>query len=88
MKIINEEELKERIAEYQQMFPETAISYQDIVELLLRNLADRRSNGVYEGLFGFSVSPEWEDKCYSFEFRGFTGILKEPTYEFMGMFKC
>ncbi len=82
MKIINDEELRAFIAEYSAMFPKTALSYDDIINRLK---ADYEENGGNTGLFGFEVSPEWENKCYSFEFRGSD---PEPTYEFMGMFKC
>ncbi len=82
MKIINEEELRMRIAEYSAMFPKTAASMKDVMNLLESEYQRNHGN---TGLFGMSVSPEWEDKCYSFEFRS---DKPEPTYEFMGMFKC
>lgn len=82
MKIKNIEELKERIAEYSVMFPETAASLEDVNEFLENEHSEHGGN---VGLFGMSVSPEWEDKCYSFEYRP---DGSEPAYEFMGMYKC
>lgn len=80
--ILNIEELKKCIAEYQKLFPKTALTLEDVKERLLTGYENDRGN---TGLFGFGVSPEWEDKCYSFEFRTDDPV---PTYEFMGMYKC
>lgn len=82
IKIIGEEKLNERIEEYKAMFPETYLTLEKVKEALWD---DYKRNGGNTGLFGLSVSPEWEDKCYSFEFRGDDD---EISYEFMGMYKC
>ena len=82
IKIIGEEKLNERIEEYKAMFPETYLTLVKVKEALWD---DYKRNGGNTGLFGHSVSPEWEDKCYSFEFRGDDDTI---TYEFMGMYKC
>lgn len=82
IKIIGEEKLNERIEEYKAMFPETYLTLEKVKEALWD---DYKRNGGNTGLFVLSVSHEWEDKCYSFEFRGDDDII---TYEFMGMYKC
>lgn len=79
--IINLFELSERIEEYITMFPKTHTTFENIQEMLLEEY--KRTNGN-TGLFGFEVSPEWEDKCYAFEFVAHNPI----TYKFVGMFKC
>lgn len=73
-------ELAERIEEYITKFPKTHTTIEDIQDGLLEEY--RRTNGN-SSIFGFQVSPEWEDRCYGFEF-----VSHKPiTYKFIGMFK-
>lgn len=81
IEIINIKKLEEDIAEYKKMFPETAISLDNIKESLWE---DYKRNGDKTGLFGLSVSPEWEDKCYGFEFNPES---HEPSYVYVGICK-
>ena len=84
MKIIGIESLKERIAEYSEMFPENHLTLEDIEKSLQHEYEEY---GSHEGLgeFGYSVSKEWEDKCYTFKY---VTDSPELNYEFVGMMKC
>ena len=74
-------ELAERIEEYITMFPKTHTTIENIQNGLLKEY--ERTNGN-TGLFGLQVSPEWESRCYGFEF-----VSHKPiTFRFVGMFKC
>lgn len=80
--IVNIMALQDRIFEYRKMFPKTALTLEDVKESLL---ADYELNGGNTGTFGISVSPEWADKCYAFDFMC---NVNHPVYKFVGMQKC
>ena len=81
--IHNVHDLIERIEEYKRMFPESHTS----MDMIKSILSDPKYEYAPPGLiFGVSVSPEWEDKCYGFEVEKQT-----PTtvyFRFLGMWKC
>lgn len=81
VEIIGIEELRDRIAEYSVMFPKTYTNLKDIKQSLLDDFEKR---GGTRRLFGIQVAPDWEDKCYGFQY---VGNDKEAVYKFLGMWK-
>lgn len=77
------EKLNEDIAYYKSRFPETYMTLEDIFEALIEEYKRIGCNG---GMFGFSVSPEWEDKCYAFEPKGEN--CGKVYYKYVGIHKC
>lgn len=76
------DKLIECIEEYKKMFPKTYIKIEEIKNALQRDF-DTVGNG---GIFGIEVSPEWEDRCYGFQFLT-TDPNGETVYQFIGMTK-
>ena len=83
IEILGRVDLENDIAYYKTMFPQTYMTIQDVFEALTE---EYKRNGGNTGLFGFSVSPEWEDKCYSFEFSNKMGDV--VYYRYKGIYKC
>ena len=81
VKVVGIKDLLDRIAEYSVMFPKTYTNLGGIRQSLL---TDYEKHGGTTGLFGIQVSPEWEDKCYGFQY---VGNGNEIVYKFVGMCK-
>lgn len=82
VKIIGFRELQDRIATYSVIFPKTYTNLKDIKQSLLD---DFKMRGGTRALFGIQVAPDWEDKCYGFQY---VGNDKEVVYKFIGIWKC
>ena len=77
------EKLNTDIAYYKSRFPHTYMTLEDIFNALIEEYKRIGCNG---GMFGFSVSPEWEDKCYAFEPIGEN--CGKVYYKYVGISKC
>lgn len=82
LEIIGLEKLNHDIEYYKSMFPATFLTLERIHENLWE---DFKRNDGNTGLFGMSVSSEWPDKCYGFEFVGFA--FGEIRYKYVGICK-
>lgn len=84
LKILNIEQLCADIECYKNEFPDTYLSLEEIYKRIFK---DYEVNDGATGIFGMSVSPEWEDKCYGFEFVGdcYGGYI---IYKYVGIYKC
>ena len=83
IEIVNFDKLLSDIECYKKMFPNSYTTIDGVKYFLAKDYFENHGN---TGLFGLSVSKEWEDRCFSFEFRGYIALA--PTYEYMGIFKC
>ncbi len=64
---------------YKAMFPQTYTSIDNVKSALQK---DYDTTGG--GILGIQVSPEWEDKCYGFEFVTDNPVI---TFEYLGIMK-
>jgi hypothetical protein len=80
VKIVGLKDLMDRITEYGVMFPKTYTTLGGVRNSLL---ADYERHGGTTALFGVQVSPEWEDRCYGFQY---IGNGHEIVYKFVGMY--
>ena len=81
--IINTVQLCDDIAYYAGRFPDVKpVTYDDIESGI-----ERDYDTSFEGLvFGYSVSPAWDDKCFGFEVKVKTD--KVFIVEYTGVCKC
>ncbi len=81
--ILNASQLCKDIAYYADRFKDTKpVTYDDLVTGI-GNDYDRNFEGC---VFGYSVSPAWEDKCFGFEVK----VKTDTSYivEYTGVCKC
>ena len=81
--ILNVLKLCNDIAYYANMFPNAKPVTYDDLEKSIENDYDRNFEGC---VFGYSVSPAWEDKCFGFEVK----VKTDDSYivEYSGVCKC
>lgn len=81
--MLNVVQLCKDIAYYANMFPDVnPVTYDDIEKGI-----ERDYGRTFKGqVFGYSVSPAWEDKCFIFEVK----VNTKDSYiaEYMGVGKC
>ena len=81
--LINEVvQLCKDIAYYANMFPDVEPVTYDQIEQNIEKYQDRYNVG---DTFGYSVSPEWEDKCFCFQV-----LIKDETQfvvQYIGVYK-
>lgn len=82
IEILGLPKLNEDIDYYKSMFPKTYMTLENIVNALIE---EYKRIGIGGGTFGFSVSPEWEDKCYAFEPIGEN--CGKVYYKYVGIYK-
>lgn len=73
-------ELTKDVDYYAKMFPNDHYTLQEVID------DARRAALKCGGVFGLSVSNEWEDKCYCFDVLGNNPELVE--IEYLGIGKC
>lgn len=78
--VYNCNRLKNDIEYYKKMFPDTYIGFDELIGSVKKEMTGCNI------VAGFSVSPEWEDKCYMFESK--VNVNGTTEIEYIGIGKA